>query len=277
MTGYHLGPKAKAAGFRLAAFDSVGSTSIEAENAAKAGDPGDIWFAALKQTTGRGRRGRVWDTPHGNMAASLLIRPDFDAAHGALLGFVAGVALNRALKTVLPTAVIKTGIDGADGRPEDIATRIALKWPNDVLVDGAKLAGILLEAGSTPEHGASIVVGMGVNVVSAPTDVPYPATSVDALGVSTSAEAIFTELADQWVDVFFLWDNGHGNQALLDEWRAGAAGIGAEVAIKTHNSVLRGVFETIDADGRLIVKTNDGQRHPIAAGDVHFGTTASIR
>lgn len=277
MTGFELGPKAKAAGFRLAAFDSVGSTSIEADIAAKEGDPGNIWFTALQQTAGRGRRGRVWDTPHGNMAASLLLRPEFDPADGALLGFVAGVALNRALNTILPAATIKTGIDGADGQSKGRTARIALKWPNDVLADGAKLAGILLEASSTGAHGPAIVVGIGVNVVSAPKDVPYPATSISALGLSTSAEMIFSTLAEHWVDVFALWDQGRGTAALLDEWRAGAAGMGSDVAIKTHGSVVRGVFEMIDADGRLIVKTDDGQRHPIAAGDVHFGTTASVR
>lgn len=276
MSDFRLGPKAEAAGFRLVAFDSVGSTSIEADLAAESGDPGDVWFAALQQTAGRGRRGRVWATPHGNMAASLLLRPEFDPVHGALLGFVAGVALNRALTSVLPEAMIKTGVDGADGRAGSDKARIALKWPNDVLADGAKLAGILLEAHTT-KHGPAIVIGFGVNVVSAPTDVPYPATSIASFGAACTAETIFAALSEQWLEIFTLWDSGRGTAAVLEEWRGNAAGLGSDVAIQTHGAVVRGVFETIDADGRLIVKSNDGERHPIAAGDVHFGTTASIR
>src|SRR6185312_16984906 len=109
--------------------------------AASAGDPGGIWFAALQQTAGRGRRGRPWESPHGNLAASLLLVPDADPAVAATLGFVAGVALNRALAVVLPKGLVKLGLDGADGLIGGAPARIALKWPNDVLADGAKLAG----------------------------------------------------------------------------------------------------------------------------------------
>ena len=144
MTSFRLGTKAKSAGYRLTGFDAIGSTNSEALAAAAAGDPGGIWFAALQQTEGRGRRGRQWMSPSGNLAASLLIVPDASPDIVATLGFVAGVALNRALSTILPDGMVRIGIDGADGA--DGRSRIALKWPNDVLADGAKLAGILLEA-----------------------------------------------------------------------------------------------------------------------------------
>ena len=156
MPGFWLGAKASARGYRLHGFDTVGSTSTEASRAAQAGDVGDVWFAALKQTEGRGRRGRQWETPHGNLAASLLVVPDCDPAVTATLGFVAGVALNRALGSLVPGAAIKFGIDGADGQDR---SRIALKWPNDVLADGAKLAGILLEAQKRPDGRMAIVIG----------------------------------------------------------------------------------------------------------------------
>ncbi len=161
MPGFWLGPRAAARGYRLNGFDSVGSTSTEAARAAAAGDVGDVWFCALQQTAGRGRRGRAWETPPGNLAASLLVVPEADPAVSATLGFVAGVALNRALSELVPAAQLKLGIDGADGQ----GARIALKWPNDVLADGAKLAGILLEAQKRPDGGMAIVIGFGVNVV----------------------------------------------------------------------------------------------------------------
>ena len=270
MAGFWLGPKASIRGYRLIGFDTVGSTSNEAAHAAEAGDAGDVWFAALRQTEGRGRRGRPWDSPHDNLAASLLVVPDADPALAATLGFVAGVALNQALSEVLPMGTVKMGGTGAAD------SRVALKWPNDVLADGAKLAGILLEAQKLPSGKMAIVVGFGVNVVSAPTGLPYPATSIADLGAHVSAETVFAALSDCWVDCFETWDNGRGVAAILQRWRESAAGIGAEVAVRREGDIVRGIFETIDDTGRLIVRANDNQRIAITAGDVHFGATASV-
>ena len=275
MSQFRLGPKAREAGYRLAGFDAIGSTNSEALAAAAAGDPGGIWFAALQQTAGRGRRGRQWHSPPGNLAASLLIIPDATPETVATLGFVAGVALNAALSNILPGGMVRIGIDGADGA--DGRSRIALKWPNDVLADGAKLAGILLEATKTSQGSQAIVVGIGVNVVAAPDGVPYPATSLKALGIERTAEDVFEALSDAWVDAFALWNDGKGVSAVLERWRGSAAGIGAPVAISQDGVVRRGIFETIDSSGRLIIRDDEGARHPITAGDVHFGATASAR
>lgn len=275
MTSFALGAKAAAAGYRLAAYDAIGSTNSEALAAAAAGDRGGIWFVTPHQTAGRGRRGRAWMSSPGNLAASLLVVPDAEPDRIATLGFVAGVALNRGLSTILPAGLVRIGIDGADGA--DGKARIALKWPNDVLADGAKLAGILLETGKTPDGRTAIVVGIGVNVVSAPEGVPYPATSLHALGVERDAAEVFEALSDSWVDAFGLWDDGRGVSGILDLWRGSAAGIGAPVAVAQDGVVRRGVFETIDAAGRLIIRDEDGSLHPITAGDVHFGATASAR
>jgi BirA family biotin operon repressor/biotin-[acetyl-CoA-carboxylase] ligase len=273
LSGFWLGPVASARGYRLFGYDEIGSTSTEASRAAESGDVGEVWFAALKQTAGRGRRGRAWETPTGNLAASLMIVPDCDPAIAATLGFVAGVALNRALAAALPAGTIRQGIDGAEGG----AGRIALKWPNDLLADGAKLAGILLEAQKRPDGRHAVVVGFGVNVVSAPEGLPYPATSLRSLGDEVSAETIFSALAEEWVVAYELWDNGHNVADILRLWRASAAGIGAEVAVRRESDVVRGIFESIDDTGRLIVRANDNSRVAISAGDVHFGVTASVR
>lgn len=276
MTGFRLGEFARLAGYRLAGFDSVGSTNSEALAAATAGDPGGIWFAALQQTAGRGRRGRAWQSPRGNLAASLLIVPDADPAVTATLGFVAGVALQRALGAVLPAGLVRLGIDGADGYSDGRRARVALKWPNDVLADGAKLAGILLEAQKRPDGRNAIVVGFGVNVVAAPAGLPYPAVSLADLGVAQGAEAVFEALSDSWVESFSLWRDGRGVAAVLDRWRRAAAGIGAPVAVSRREGVVRGIFETVDESGRLIVLTDDRTRVAITAGDVHFGVTAGL-
>ena len=269
MSSFWLGPIASGRGYRLHGYDEVGSTSTEAAAAAAAGDVGEVWFAALRQTAGRGRRGRAWETPSGNLAASLLIVPDCDPAIAATLGFVAGVALNRALGATLPPGIVKQGIDGAN--------RVSLKWPNDVLADGAKLAGMLLEAQKRPDGRHAVVIGIGVNVVSAPAGLPYPATSLRDLGLDISAETIFAALAEEWVVAYELWDNGRNVADILRRWRASAAGIGAEVAVARDGDVIRGIFESIDDAGRLIVRANDNSRIAITAGDVHFGVTATAR
>jgi BirA family biotin operon repressor/biotin-[acetyl-CoA-carboxylase] ligase len=273
LASFWLGPIARGRGYRLSGFDEVGSTSTEAVRAIESGDVGEVWFAALKQTAGRGRRGRAWETESGNLAASLMLVPACEPAAAATLGFVAGVALNRALAATLPAGVLHQGIDGA-GRGSH---RIALKWPNDLLADGEKLAGILLEANKRPDGRLAIVVGFGVNVVSAPSGLPYPATSLAALGADVPAEAIFTALAEEWVVAYELWDDGRNVADILRLWRASAAGIGAEVAVTREGDVVRGVFESIDDSGRLIVRANDNSRIAISAGDVHFGVTATVR
>jgi len=273
VTGFELGARARAAGYRLQAHDSIGSTNADALAAGFAGDPGGLWIVARQQTAGRGRRGRPWSSPHGNLAASLLLLPEADAAVSATLGFVAGVALSRALAEVLPRGLVRIGIDGADAA--DGSGRVALKWPNDMLADGAKLAGILLESGKTGDGRQAIVVGIGINVVAAPDGLPYPATSIAGLGISRSAEQVFESLSDAWVDAFSLWNEGRGVPAVLEQWRGAAAGIGAPVAVTQDGETIRGVFETIDELGRLIVRANDNRRIAITAGDVHFGATAS--
>lgn len=271
MAGFRLGERAAAQGYRLAAFDSIGSTSTEAAEAARAGDDGDLWFAALAQTQGRGRRGRQWESPHGNLAASLLFVPAADPELIATLGFVAGIALNDALRRVVPEARIRQALDGADGA----GGRIALKWPNDVVADGAKLAGILLEAIPRRDGRQAVIVGFGVNVVAAPAGLPYPATSLKALGSDVPAEAVFEALSETWIDAATLWDSGRGVGRVLGQWRQAAAGIGAEVAVARDGDVVRGIFETIDDAGRLIVRAGDHSRVTITAGDVHFGVTAT--
>jgi BirA family biotin operon repressor/biotin-[acetyl-CoA-carboxylase] ligase len=106
---------------------------------------------------------------------------------------------------------------------------------------------------------------------------PYPATSLTELGADVSAETLFSALAEEWVVAYELWDHGQNVGDILRLWRASAAGIGAEVAVARDGDVVRGIFESIDDAGRLIVRANDNSRIAITAGDVHFGVTATAR
>jgi BirA family transcriptional regulator, biotin operon repressor / biotin---[acetyl-CoA-carboxylase] ligase len=268
---FALGSKAVVHGYRLAAYDTIGSTSTEVRERALQGDPGRLWIVAEEQTAGHGRRGSSWKTPRGNLAASLLMLLPDAPARAATLGFVAGLALEQAIRTSAPEAAFAVHFDGADGKD----ARLRLKWPNDVLVGGAKVAGILLEAIAVGPGRHAIVIGIGVNVRHAPEGIAYPTTSLDACGSGTSAEALFGALSDAWLEQEAVWSGSHGFAAVRRRWLERAAGLGAPIAVRSGRAVLRGTFETIDEEGRLVVRSADGETRLVSAGEVHFGGAAT--
>ncbi len=271
--GFALGAAAAAAGYRLAAFDSIGSTNDEALDRARSGDRGPLWVVTAHQTKGRGRRGRAWQTPVGNLGASLLLVGPIRVAAAAGLGFVAGLALSDAFRRIAPDLDMCTALDGATGPDR---TRFELKWPNDVLAGGAKLAGIMLESETLAGGTTAVVIGIGVNVAAAPVDVPYAATCLADLGLAADAGAVFAALSDAWVSRYAQWDEGRGLPSVRADWLARAAGLGGSVAVRIGERTVRGTFETLDEDGCLVVATDTGERVSIAAGEVHFGTVASL-
>ncbi len=264
---FTLGPRASSAGYRLAAFDSIGSTNAEAMARARDGERGPIWFVTSEQTAGRGRRHRPWIAPRGNLAGSILEVIDVSPAVAATLGFAAGLALEAALRKVSVEAEPRSA--GSDHM------KFSLKWPNDVLAGRQKLAGILLEAEAVADGRLAVVVGIGTNVVAAPEGTPTPATSLAALGVNIGAEELFAELSDAWAEFRGIWDNGRGFGEIRGLWLERAAGLGQPVAVHSGASPVEGTFDTIDDTGCLIVRTSDGERVPISAGDVYFSSAAS--
>src|SRR3954470_7700891 len=263
---FTLGRRAVSAGYRVQAFDEVGSTNVEAMAHARDGERGPVWFVTTEQTAGRGRRQRPWIAPRGNLAASVLEVVDVAPAVAATIGFAAGLAEEAALEKVSLEAAMRLGPD----RP-----RYTLKWPNDVLANGKKLVGIGLEAEAIGDR-LAVVVGIGTNVVAAPEGTPTPAVSLAALGVQISAEELFSALSDAWVEFRGIWDNGRGFAEIRKLWLERAAGLGERVAIHTGVMTLDGIFDTIDDTGCLIVRTAEGRRVPVAAGEVFFGTAASV-
>ncbi|MEQ1953094.1 biotin--[acetyl-CoA-carboxylase] ligase [Mesorhizobium sp. CN2-181] len=270
--GFQLPPTAIADGYRLDAHDTVGSTNVLAIGHARAGDPGKLWVVASRQESGRGRRGRPWATPEGNLAATLLLVSGHDLQRAATLGFVAGLALSDALDAVAPGISVAVAPDGGSGGR---GTRFELKWPNDVLASGAKMAGILLESTMISDDRAAVAIGIGVNVAAYPEDVPYPATSLRALGATCDAATLFLALADAWSETMRQWNEGRGLARIRQRWLERAAGLGGEVAVRAEGRIVRGIFETIDEDCRFVIREDGGSRIAIAAGDVHFGAVAS--
>jgi BirA family transcriptional regulator, biotin operon repressor / biotin---[acetyl-CoA-carboxylase] ligase len=264
---FTLGPRAISAGYRLAAFDSIGSTNAEAMSRAREGERGPLWFVTSEQTAGRGRRHRAWIAPRGNLASSILEVLDVSPAVAATLGFAAGLALESALRKLSVEASLRSA--GSDD------LNFSLKWPNDVLAGKQKLAGILLEAGAIPRDRLAVVVGIGTNVVAAPQGTPTPATSLAALGVQVGAEELFGALSDGWAEFRGIWDSGRGFGEIRKLWLARAAGLGQAVSIKSGGATIEGTFDSLDEQGCMVVRTTAGARVPITAGDVYFGSAAS--
>ena len=264
---FSLGSRAVSAGYRLAAFDQIGSTNAEALARARDGERGPIWFVTSEQTAGRGRRHRAWIAPRGNLASSVLEVIDVSPSIAATLGFAAGLALEAALQKLSIEASLRSA--GSDDM------KFSLKWPNDVLAGRQKLAGILLEAETVADNRLAVVVGIGTNVVAAPEGTPTPAISLAALGVHVGAEELFATLSDSWTEFRGIWDQGRGFGEIRRLWLERAAGLGQPVAIQTGSSTIQGTFDTLDETGCMVIRTADGKRVPISAGDVYFGSAAS--
>jgi BirA family transcriptional regulator, biotin operon repressor / biotin---[acetyl-CoA-carboxylase] ligase len=264
---FSLGPRAISAGYRLAAFESIGSTNAEAMSRARDGERGSMWFVTSEQTAGRGRRNRPWIAPRGNLASSILEIIDVSPPVAATLGFAAGIALETALRRASGKASPKV----AGTEP----MKFSLKWPNDVLAGPQKLAGILLEAEAMADNHLAVVVGIGANVIAAPEGTPTPATSLAALGIDVGAEELFGALSDSWAELRGIWDAGRGFSEIRRLWLERAAGLGQPVAVHTGASTMQGIFDTIDQTGCMVVRTSDGAQVSISAGDVYFGAAAS--
>jgi BirA family biotin operon repressor/biotin-[acetyl-CoA-carboxylase] ligase len=165
------------------------------------------------------------------------------------------------------------GWDGADP-----ARSVRLNWPNDVLMAGAKLAGLLLEAETLPGGRRAVVIGFGVNVAAAPEDLPtggLGATSLAAAGYVGGPEALLEHLSDHLAAQARIWNGGANFARIRALWLARAAGLGSEIAVASGERVLRGRFDTIDEGGRLVILGPENARHVVTAGDVHFGTAAT--
>lgn len=262
---FALSPVAGNEGYRVEIFETVGSTNAVALERAAAGDPGKLWLVSKKQESGRGRRGRAWSTPEGNLASTLLLIETYEMKTAATLGFVAGLSMADALDAVFAA----TG--------PAVPPRIGLKWPNDVLLDGAKLSGILLESSVLGKDLFAIAIGIGTNVVAFPDDLPYPATSLRASGSKCDAETLFAALSDAWSVNYRIWNGGRGLDEIRKRWLQRAHGLGQNVTMQVEGRVIEGRFETIDEACRFVIRDDEGARVTVTAGDVYFGTATTLR
>ena len=171
-----LEPRASAAGVRLIAHEVLGSTNAEALQLARHGERGPLWVTAERQSAGRGRRGRAWMSPPGNLYASLLLTEPAAAEHWPQLSFVAALAIHDAVVEIAG----------------DLKPLLAIKWPNDLLLAGAKFAGILIEGEGDVN---AVAVGIGVNCTRHPADTDFPATDLAAAGAPVAPKTLFPALS----------------------------------------------------------------------------------
>lgn len=236
--------------FEIVALGSVGSTNDEAHVLARQGAADRTAVTAVEQLGGKGRRGRAWASPPGNLYLSAILRPSCPVGQAAQLSFVASLAMRDAVRRFLPDSAA-----------------VAVKWPNDVLVDGSKISGILLETGPISGGDAAyVILGMGINLAHHPDNAERPATSLAALnadpGVAAARDALLGAL-DRWDT---LW-RARGFTPIREAWLSDAIGLGAPIQVRLPDSTLEGVFADLDMDGALLLEQPGGRRR-ITAGDV---------
>lgn len=256
------------AGFRLLAYQGLTSTNAEALARARldCSDTSRLWITAREQSAGRGRRGNEWISPPGNLYATLLLADPSPFIHAPELLFVAALAVHDAILAC------------AGGLRE----RLALKWPNDVLCDGLKLAGILIEScsldaglinnslvnSSLVNNSLAVAIGIGVNCRHHPSSTSYPATDLDAAGAGIAVADLFFALSATMLRRLTQWRRGDGFAAIRADWLDRAAGLGGEVRVRLPDRELHGRWEALDEAGRLLLRRPDGALDLIAAGDV---------
>jgi BirA family biotin operon repressor/biotin-[acetyl-CoA-carboxylase] ligase len=238
----------------IEAFEEVDSTNAKARRQAESGETGPIWFTARRQTAGRGRRGRAWETGAANLAATWLGVTRKPPGVAAQISFVAALATYELAAAYVPPSLV------------------TLKWPNDPMIAGRKAAGILVESGPHPAGGLWLAVGIGVNLATPPDTPERPATALaqhmpGPPPPPLEALNILAEAFERWRDV---WERA-GFAPIAEAWTERAHGLGQVCTARLPTEHIDGVAEGLDADGALRLRVASGDIRRITAGDVFFG------
>ena len=239
--------------FRLVQHQRIDSTNEAAKTLAAAGAPEGTVVWALEQLAGKGRRGRSFHSPPGNLYVTFLLRPECPPATGAQVTFVAAIAAAETVAALVPPA-----------------RRVELKWPNDLLVDGRKVAGILLEASAEPARLGWLVVGIGINLRHSPPELGAVATNLrDAGAGDIPVEAALERLAARFLHWYQRWQSD-GFAPVRERWLALARGLGEAIEVRLDDRAIRGRFADLDDNGALVLELPLGGRQLVNAGDVFF-------
>ncbi|WP_336279307.1 biotin--[acetyl-CoA-carboxylase] ligase [Bartonella sp. CB175] len=260
---YVLSDFAQQQGYTVKVYDAVDSTNLVAQRKAYAGHPGYLWVVAQEQLQGRGRRGRSWYSPKGNLYASLLLLDGVIPKTAAHLGFVAAVSMAEAVKQFI--------LDEKQAR-----SIIGLKWPNDILLKGAKCSGILLETFEVIPHQYALVIGIGMNVKHHCNDTFYPTSSLKNIGLHIEAKQLFMVLTEYFAKNYLLWKQSGGCDIIRKKWLLYSAHLRQHVKIINDKKNTEGIFDGLDGDFNCIIRQQNDRQIIITTGDVHFGVDASV-
>jgi BirA family biotin operon repressor/biotin-[acetyl-CoA-carboxylase] ligase len=239
--------------YKIIHYSQIDSTNSEVERQAACGAPDGLWVRADAQTAGRGRRGRSWISPIGNLYATGLVRLEAGEGPAQQLSFVAALAVHDSVAPFLP-----------DPLP------LRLKWPNDLLLMGRKLAGILLESGGQGTQMHWVAVGIGINLAHHPEHMERPATSLLAeVGTAPEPGAVLEALAERFIYWRLLWRT-QGFAVIRTAWLERCAGLGEAIEVRLGTHSLKGCFKGLDNDGALLLEQENAILRPVYAGDV-FG------
>ena len=251
-----LGQSASIAGYSLVHRETVASTNALALELGAKGRS-KVWVVADAQVGGRGRHGRTWVSPAGNLYASLLLLDPCKVADAPKLGFVAGLAVADLIREY-----------AANPQP-------FLKWPNDLVAGASKLSGVLLEGRSVNLVSQAVAIGIGINVATVPEGTGRAVTSLEELRVSVGCDTLFAELSDRMAYWLMIFAGGAGFETICAEWLRLALPTGTRMSVKLPRSELSGSFRGVDGDGRLVLDTLDGLVH-VEAGDVFLNDERPI-
>lgn len=243
-------------------FADIDSTNAEALRRARLGQDKPAWFVAQTQSRGRGRYGRGWSSAPGGLYASYLLVSDLPVQALVGLTFVAGIAVHQTVATHLA----KTAT------PD-----LLLKWPNDILAGGAKIAGILIQTEPLDKGATAIAIGVGLNVVNTPEGGEIQATSLSQLGGNANVELVFSTLADVMAGQLSLWDQGRGMPAILAAWQARAMAPGTATRVRLPQGTITGTYAGLDPSGGLRLRLESGKTQTIHAGDITISPPLQTR
>lgn len=218
--------------------DSLESTQLLAKDAADSGAREGSVFQALEQMSGHGRHGREWVSPAGNLYFSYIVQPQKMLCEFSQIALVAGVALADTIESLTPYKPV-------------------LKWPNDVLIQDKKCAGILIDV-----VGPRLVIGVGVNIAKAPDDA-FALGGVDIDVFRDRFLNVFTQQYQGWLN--------HGFDKTRNDWLAKSFDVGAQVSVKNNADIIQGAYQGLDLSGNLMIETSAGEMKTVSSGDVHFG------
>ena len=246
--------------YHLLSYDELDSTNEEARRLAEGGGSHGAVLWAKSQTAGRGRMGRLWVSAEGNLFCSILLQPGCAQATAAQLSFVAAVAAAETLESLIPDS-----------------DEIQCKWPNDILLGSKKIGGILLESFETPDIANAspkmvrwVVVGVGINVDSCPVNTDIPATYLKEAGVEIiSAKIVLSRFIHHFITEYDIWAK-KGFAPIRKKWLDYAFRIGKPIEVRLPKETHTGIFEGIDTNGQLLLKSRGNKRMSISAGDVFW-------